>query len=119
MNPLAYLNPPPSQPPSQNQNQGSTVATILVEPWTKDVDVGIVTRGGVTTGGDGTQPQVRLVGKKKAHFDIATKRDTSFEVHEALGRNPSKTPIFVMPSAFDSSLEAGPSWNHGTLQQFF
>ena len=51
----------------------------------------------------------QLAGKKKAHFDIATKRDTFFEAHEVIGRNPGKTPIFGMPSTFDSLLEAGPS----------
>ena len=92
------------------------VPTILAELWTEDVDVGIVTRGGETTGKYGPQPQVKLVGKKKEQFDIATKRETFFEAREALGRNPGKTPIFGMPSAFDSSLEAGPSWKYGTLQ---
>ena len=36
-----------------------------------------------------------------------------------LGRNLGKTLIFGMPYPFDSSLEAGPSWPYGTLQQFF
>ena len=57
--------------------------------------------------------------KKKEQFVIVTEKDTFFEPREALGINPSKTPIFGMPSAFDSSLEVGPSWQYGTLQQFF
>ena len=47
-----------------------------------------------------------------------TKRDTFFEAREALGRNPGKTPIFGMPSTFDSSLEVGTSQRYGTLQWF-
>ena len=58
MNPLVSQNPPLNQPPLQNQNQGSTVATILAEPWTEDVDAGIVTRGGAMTGEDGPRTQV-------------------------------------------------------------
>ena len=58
-----------------------------------------------------------MEGKNKAQFDITTKRNTFFEAHEALGRNSGKTPIFGMPSAFDSSLEDGPSWKYGTLQK--
>ena len=83
------------------------VTTILAEPQTKDVDVGIVTQGAVTTGEDGMWPQVQLARKKKAQFDVTTEKETFFEAHEALGRNPGKTPIFGMPYAFDSSLEAG------------
>ena len=62
---------------------------------------------------------MQLVGKKKALFDIATKRDTFFEPHEVLGRNPGRTPIFGMPDGFDSSLEFGPSLHYGTLQPLF
>ena len=51
---------------------------------------------------------MRLASKKKAQFDIATERDTFFKTREVLGINPGKTPIFGMPSAFYSSLEAGP-----------
>ena len=60
-----------------------------------------------------------MAGKKKSQFDITTKRETLFEAREALGRNPGKTPIFGMPSAFSSSLEARPSQKYGTFQQFF
>ena len=28
-------------------------------------------------------------------------------------------PIIDMPFAFDPSIEAGPSWHHGTLRKFF
>ena len=49
-NPLTKQIPPLNHPPPQNQNQGSTVATILVEPRTEDVDVGIVTRGSTMIG---------------------------------------------------------------------
>ena len=42
-------------------------------------------------------------------FDIATEKDTFFEAKDAIGRNPGKSPIYEMPSAFDSLLEAGPS----------
>ena len=59
------------------------------------------------TGEYGPQPQLKLDGNNKVQFDITTERDTFFEAHKALERNPGKTPIFGMPSAFDSSLEAG------------
>ena len=71
------------------------------------------------TGEDGLRPKVRLDGKKKAQFDIATERDAFFEAREVLGRNIGKTPVLGMPSAFDSSLEAGPLRQYVTLQQFF
>ena len=36
-----------------------------------------------------------------------------------IGRNIGKSPVYEMPSAFDSSLEAGPSRQLGTLQHIF
>ena len=68
---------------------------------------------------DGLRPQVQIAGKKKAQFDITIERETFFEAHEVLGRNPGKTPIFGMPYAFDSLLDVGPSRKYGTLQKFF
>ena len=65
MNPSLNQNMPLNQPPPQNQNQGLMVATILEEPRTKDVDVGIVTRVGTMNGEYGPCPQVGLAGKKK------------------------------------------------------
>ena len=38
---------------SQNMNQGLTVATIESKPRMKDVNVGVVTHVGATTGEDG------------------------------------------------------------------
>ena len=64
-------------------------------------------------------PQVQLDGKKKVPFDIDAKWDTFFKSRDVIRRNPIKSPIFEMPSAFDSSLEAKPSRQHGTLQNFF
>ena len=60
-------------------HQGLTIAAIHAEPRMKDVDVGIVTRVGATTGDDGPWHPVRLASKKKVAFDIATKKDTFFE----------------------------------------
>ena len=37
----------------------------------------------------------------------------------AIERNLGKLPIIDMPFTFDPSIDAGPSWKHGTLQQFF
>ena len=34
-------------------------------------------------------------------------------------RNLGKFPVYEIPSTFDLSIEAGPSWQHGTLHQFF
>ena len=36
-----------------------------------------------------------------------------------IGRNPSKMPVLDMPFTFDTSIEAGPSQQHGTLHKFF
>ena len=79
---------------------------ISVEPRTKDVDVTIVTLNGAMTGEDKPLPQVRLAGNKKDPFDIATESDTFFEARDAIERNPGKSHVYEMPSAFDSSLEA-------------
>ena len=35
-----------------------------------------------------------------------------------IGRYLGKFLVYEIPSAFDSSLEEGPSWQHGTLQKF-
>ena len=48
-----------------------------------------------------------------------TEKDTFFEAKHAIGINPGKLPIVEMLSTIDPSVEAGPSWKHGTLQQFF
>ena len=61
------------------------------------------------TGDDGPRPQVRLAGKKKATFDIATEKETFFETGDVIGRNLGKLLVYEMPSAFDLSLEAGSS----------
>ena len=84
----------------------------------KDVKVGIVSHDGTTTGDDGPQLQVQITGKKKVAFDIATKKDTFFDTKNVIGRNLGKLPIIDMPSAFDPSVEAGPSQQHGTLCKF-
>ena len=98
-----------------NQTQGLTVAMILVEPRKQDVDVSIVTCEGATMGVDGSQLQVRLYGKNKATFDIVIEKETFLETRDAIGCNLGKFPFYEMPSAFDLSLEAGPSRQHGTL----
>ena len=64
---------------------------------------------------DGPCQQVWFTGKKKAAFYIATDKDTFFDSKHAIGRNLGKLPIVDMPSAFDPSVEAGPSRKHGTL----
>ena len=102
-----------------NHNQGLMVVVISVEPIMEDVDVTIVTRGVATTREDGPLPQVWLAGKNKASFDITTERDILFEVQDAIERNPSKSPVYEIPSTFDSSLDAWPSRQHVTLQNFF
>ena len=84
--------------------------TILEEPHTEDVDVDIVTHVGTIAGDDGPQQLVRLASKKKISFDVATEKDTFFEEKQAIGRNPGKLPIIDMPSAFNPSVEVGPSW---------
>ena len=38
-----------------------------------------------------------------------TEKDTCFEAKHAIGRNPGKLSIIDMPSAFDPSVEVGPS----------
>ena len=85
----------------------------------KDADVGIVTRASTTTGDDEPRQHVRLASKKKVGFDIATDFFSFFEAKQAIGRNLGKMPIIDMPFAFDASVEAGPSWQHGTFCKFF
>ena len=100
-------------------HQGLTVVAIDAKPRMKDVDVGIVTHAGATTSDDGQRQLVRIAGKKKVAFDVVTKKDTFFESKQVIGRNPGKLPIIDMPSAFDPSVEAGPSQQYGTLCKFF
>ena len=85
----------------------------------KDVDVGIITRASATTRDDGPWLQFQLAGEKKVAFDFVTQKDTFFGAKNAIGRNTGKLPIVDMPSAFDPSVEAGPSRQHGALRQFF
>ena len=75
----------------------------------KDVNVGIVTRVGATTGDNGPWLQFWLAGKKKVTFYIATEKDTVFNAKNWIGINPGKLPIVDMPFAFDPSAKAGPS----------
>ena len=46
-------------------------------------------------------------------------KQTFLQAKHAIKRNPGKFPIVEMPSAFGPSVDAGPSRQHGTLQQFF
>ena len=73
----------------------------------KDVDVGIVTHTGVTTGDDGPWLQVCLACKKNITFDIVTEKYTFFDSKNEIRRNPGKLPIVDMPFAFDPCVEAG------------
>ena len=85
------------------------VVTIQAVPQMKDVDVGVFTLAGATTGEDGLRQQVRFIGKKKVAFDIATEKDTFFETKHVIERNPSKLPIIAIMFDFNPFLEAGPS----------
>ena len=60
-------------------------------------------------GEDSPHPQTQLAGKKKVHLDIDTEKDTFFEAHDAIERNPGKLPIYEMPIVFYSNLVTGPS----------
>ena len=62
------------------QCQGSIVATILAGPKTKDVDISIVTHGGVVTREDGPHPHIQLDRKNKALFDITTEKIHSLKL---------------------------------------
>ena len=75
----------------------------------KDVNVGIVTHVGATTGDYGPRLQFRVDGKKKVAFYVLTKKDTFFDTKDVIWRNPCKLPIIDMPFSFDPSTEAGPS----------
>ena len=107
------MNPPP------NQNQGPTIAKISVEPRVWFVDVAIITHRGAMTIDDGPITQVQLVGKKRVQFDIDDERDTFFEAHDAIRRDPGKLSVYEMPPFSYSTLVVGPSWKHGTFQNFF
>ena len=95
--------------PPLNQNQGPTIAKISAEPRTKDSNVAIITHGGVTAGDDSPFPRIWFDWKKKVQFDVDAERDTFFEAHNAIGRNPGKFHIYEMPIAFDSTSILGPS----------
>ena len=85
-------------------HEGPTIAAIHAEPRMKDVDVRIVTHAGMTTSDDGSRQTVRLAGKKNVAFDIATEKDTSFKMKQAIERNPGKLSIIDMLSSFDPSI---------------
>ena len=85
----------------------------------QDVDVIALTRRGVTTGEDILIPQVYLAGKKKLQLDVNMEKDTFFEARDHMRRKSGKLPVYEMPTAFYSTLEAGPSQQHGTLHNFF
>ena len=76
----------------------------------KDVDVGVVTRAGATTGEDGSCQQVQFARKKKVEFDIVMEKYTFFEAKHAIGINLGKLTIIEMSFSFDPSVEVGPSW---------
>ena len=54
--------------------------------------------------------------KEKGAFDVVMEKDTFFEAKNAIRRNTGKLPIVDMPFAFNPSVEAGPSQQHGTLR---
>ena len=85
----------------------------------QDVDVTIITCGGTITGEYSLFPQVRLAKKKKVQFDVNPEKDTLFEAWDDLHSNSSKLAVYNMPIAFDSTLEARPLRQDGTLQNFF
>ena len=95
--------------PCPNQNQGPIVSTISANPRTQDVDVFVITRRGGTTREYSSIPQIWLAGKKKVKFDVNVKKDTFFEAWGEMRKNPGRLPIYEMPTAFDSTLEVGPS----------
>ena len=107
MNPPSIQNPPLNLAP--NLNQGSTVATILVEPRAQAVDVVVVIRAGVTTKEDGPCPQVQITGKKNTAFDIVIEKETFFQAKHEIRRNPGKFLFVEMSSTFDPFVDAGPS----------
>ena len=92
---------------------------ISVEPRVRSVDVVVFTRGGTTTGDDGSIPQVWLDGRKKVQFDVKSEKDMFFEAHDTIRREPVNFYVYTMPHVFFSTLVVGPLRQHGTLQNFF
>ena len=50
---------------AQNQNQGSNVGNISVEPRNQPTNVGVITRGGATIGNDGKLTNILPIARKK------------------------------------------------------
>ena len=88
-------------------NQGCTVATILEEPRTQDLNVVVVTHAGATTREDGPLQEIRFVVKKNVAYDNVTEKETLFQAKHAIRRNSAKFPVVEMPSDFDPSIEVG------------
>ena len=51
---------------------------ISTEPRTQDVDVAVITQGGVGTKYASLRPEIWLDAKKKVQFDVDVERDTFF-----------------------------------------
>ena len=72
----------------------------------QDVDVVVITRRGAKIGEYNLFPQIQLAGKKKVQFDVDAERDTFFEAHDAIRRDPGKLLVFDLPPIFYSTLVA-------------
>ena len=46
-----------------------------MKPMTQLLDVGVITRGGMTTRDDGPLQQIQLVAQKKVQFDVDVKKE--------------------------------------------
>ena len=61
---------------------------------TQPIVVGVITRGGATTGDDGPIPQIRLAAHKKVQFDVDADKDTLFDARDIMERDTGKFPIY-------------------------
>ena len=59
------------------------------------------------------------MARKKVQLDVDVERDTFFDTRDTIKRDTRKMHIYEMPHVFYSTLVAGPSHKHGTLQSFF
>ena len=76
----------------------------------QDVDVVVVTCGGVTNWEDIPFQQVCLDRKKKVQFDVNIEKEILFEVPNVIRWNHGKLIVYEMPTNFYSTLEEVPLW---------
>ena len=102
----------PTDPESRTDSRGNLSRTQYV-------DVVVNTHRGATIGEYSPFTQIQLSGKKKVQYNVESKRDNFLEAHDAIRGDLGKLHVYEIPNPFDSNSAVGPSWQHGTLMEFF